>query len=396
MAHRPKNARGARRDKHRHAFKKFSVARLYRLLGVVFLAIVFTYALSRLGTLHGLERLILDWEMGARSRVTNDMVIVQISDREYDEIFGGRSPLDPVTLGNLVGALARSNPKVIGVDIDTSHPFRDLKPDPTWPVVIWERDLLHAAGKEEIEPADILGGQDPSLNAGSGIPALLDDPEDKVTRLYSRCLGTKAGPTPSFVFAVAQAFRDGNTVRLGSLCRDGATSQTPFFIRYSDMWTSMPAEQVRFRSDTIANGGQEQIIPQLREKLVLLGGTYRDFDRHFAPVGTLPGVFVLANAIATELSGDAVQAYPRWVLLLLELSAASVLVLVIELFDFSLRNILLIGLPIVIFVSLIFSAAAFHSFSRITAFAPTLFAVLIIEVIDHLRRRSVSRIIHEG
>src|ERR1700738_2938749 len=171
-----------------------SLARRGRSVAWILLAILCTYFLNRLEMLQGLERVVLDWEMTTSRRASGDIAIVGISDLEYDEMFGGRSPLDPVQLRNLINALARSKPKAIGIDIDTSHPqFRNFKPDPSWPPIVWERDILNAASGKEIEPADILGGQDPALNEGSGIPALLDDPLDKVTRLYSRCIDTKAG-----------------------------------------------------------------------------------------------------------------------------------------------------------------------------------------------------------
>jgi hypothetical protein len=51
--------------------------------------------------------------------------------------------LDPQQLYRLIDAIARSDPKVIGVDIDTSDPsFRDLKPDPRWPPVVWARNII--------------------------------------------------------------------------------------------------------------------------------------------------------------------------------------------------------------------------------------------------------------
>jgi hypothetical protein len=43
-------------------------------------------------------------------------------------------------------------------------------------------------------------------------------------------------------------------------------------------------------------------VKELSGKIVLLGGSYRDFDRHFTPLGTTTGVEILANAIQTERS----------------------------------------------------------------------------------------------
>jgi hypothetical protein len=44
-------------------------------------------------------------------------------------------------------------------------------------------------------------------------------------------------------------------------------------------------------------------VKELNGKMVLLGGSYRDFDRHLTPLGkqARSGVEILANAIQTEL-----------------------------------------------------------------------------------------------
>jgi hypothetical protein len=100
-----------------------------------------------------------------------------------------------------------------------------------------------------------LGGQDPSLNLASGIPWFSYD-EDKVTRRYRQCVTTEAGFEPSFVLAVADAFRDGNTTRIGDLCDDCTIDrQQEFLMRFSTDRVEVPAERVLLRFDTKANGG---------------------------------------------------------------------------------------------------------------------------------------------
>ena len=103
------------------------------------------------------------------------------------------SPLRAGKLHDLINAIALSRPAVIGVDIDTSHPqFRDFKIEGDWPPIIWERDISTNGQivEGEEEPLDVLGGQNSNTNQNSGIPILLVDPEDKATRLYTRCLRT--------------------------------------------------------------------------------------------------------------------------------------------------------------------------------------------------------------
>jgi CHASE2 domain len=399
----------------RDAFKGISLSRLGRAFGFIILAIICTYTFNRLGLLHRPERAVLDWEMTGggqkinewlerlgipvrSGRTMSDIAVVTISNVEYNSFFLGHSPLDPTKLRKLVDAIARNHPTAIAVDIDTSHPdFRDLKPDKNWPPNIWERDILNTADAGEIEPTDILGGQDPSLNSRAGIPLLLDDAEDKETRLYTRCIETKGAVLePSFAFAAAEVYRSGNLARITELCRkNDADSKQQFFIQWSH-WRPIAAGQVLAHSDTKKNGGEEQALPALYKKLVLLGGTYLDVDRHFTPVGRIPGVFVLANAIQSELDSP-VRAYSPWMLFILEFSAGTTLLVILRLGNFSLGKTLLFGLPMAFGLSLVFSLATLiesgglqqYVHVALANFVPTLLAVLMFEIFEHMRREAI-------
>jgi len=382
-----------------HSRKRTFLSSLRRALPAIVLAITGTYILSRLGTLHGLERLALDAEMAASPRPSTSICLVEITDMDYDDIFGGRSPLQPEKLHDLISAIALSRPAVIGVDIDTSHPqFRNLTIEPDWPPVIWERDMsTNGRIGEKDEPLDILGGQDPRINRSSGVPVLLDDPEDKETRLYTRCVKTKAGSEPTFVYALATAYRSATskiTIDSRKICDSGIEApMQPLLIRYAlrqgGTLYEKDAAQVLGLSDKKENGGQGQTVPDFLNKIVLIGGTYRDLDRHYSPIGVLPGVAVLANAIDTELEGGAVKASPRWVLFGLEFLASALLVLLFHQYAMSPGMALAWGVPLTVVLSLIFSFFSFHTFSRFVNFAPTLLAVLIFEVYEYVRHESI-------
>ena len=382
-----------------HSHKRTFLTSLRRALPTIVFAIAGTYVLSRLGTLHGLERLALDAEMAASPHPSTSICLVEITDTDYDDIFGGRSPLLPDKLHDLISAIALSKPAVIGVDIDTSHPqFRNLRIEPDWPPVIWERDIsTNGQISGEGEPLDVLGGQDPRINQNSGIPVLLDDPEDKATRLYTRCLRTKSGSEPTFVYAVATAYRSAiskTTSESRFLCDSGNKAPTQsLFINYAlrrgTTLYEKDAAQVLGLSDKKENGDQSQIVPDFVNKIVLIGGTYRDFDRHFTPTGELPGVAVLANAVDTELQGGGVKASPRWVLFGLEFIASALLVLLFHQYAVRPGIALAWGVPLTVALSLVFSFFSFHTFSRFVNFAPTLLAVLIFEVYEYIRHESI-------
>jgi len=380
----------------------FLLARFRKAIPAILLAILGTYVLSRLGTLHGLEKMALDAETTESGKISPYICVVNITDADYDSIFDGRSPLQPQKLHDLISAVALSGPAVIGVDIDTSHPqFQNLKSEQDWPPIIWERDVSTSTRENErqMAPLDVLGGQNPSFNENSGIPVLLNDPEDKVTRFYTRCVDTEAGIEQTFVYAIARTYLSAHPGRSFSSCASqGEASKQPLLIRYAlregTTLYERDASQVLGLSGSKEVGGQMQIIPAFSKKIVLIGGTYRDFDRHYTPIGTLPGTAVLANAIQTELDGGGTRAYAPWSLFVLEFLASALLVLLFHFFAFSPWKALAWGLPATVAISLAFSFVSFHTFSRFANFAPTLLAVFVFEIYEYVRHESVLRVVH--
>jgi len=233
--------------------------------------------------------------------------------------------------------------------------------------------------------------------ATKGIPLLLDDVNDKITRLYTHCVETKVGLEPSFVFAAAEAYRHGFN-QMGELCGNkDSDARERFFIRWR-YWTPIPAGLVLEVSGDKKHGGREEVLHELCGKLVIVGGTYLDMDQHFTPLGVTQGVFVLANAIHTELGSPSPEISKRAVLLL-ELCAGTALIVILEFGHFSLWMKGLFGLLIVFALCFVFTAATWVAFRStgsqqyihiaIANFLPILLAVLIFEILDHIRHESI-------
>jgi CHASE2 domain-containing sensor protein len=382
-----------------------------RLGSIIVLAMLGTYLLSLSGALHGIENWLLKIELSLGPRAESSIKIVMISDVGYQNLFGGKSPLNQNKLHDLIDAIARSNPKVIAVDIDTSDPsFHAFKVEPSWrKKVVWERDISAASQDQErqMQPLDILGGQD-QKDRISGIPVLLDDPEDKVTRYYTQCVETKFArePVPSFVTAVTAAFLD-KIAQLTSICAQPNATK-PILIRYSLDESALLAARVIELSDK--KSGKEPAIPSLEHQLVLLGGDYLYSDRHFTPLGVKPkpGVLILANAIQTELDAEQynnrLYAVPKWGLLLTEFVVAAicgvVIVTVFHRIKISLTKMIIFGilfwLPLAFAVAAMLSLVFFRNWSRLPSFAPTLIAVLLFEIYEHVRHESILRAITPG
>ena len=278
-----------------------------KLAHILMLAIVAVIGLTFIrlsGAGNILETRVLDIVLNGLSQPIPKIIVVNITDSDYDKFFRARSPLEPQTLHGLINAITNNNPPParIAVDIDTSdESFRNFKTDQKKVPVIWEREVsihrketatatnstLAVHGQEdEIVPLDVLAGQNPELNDRSGVPQLRDDPADKLTRYYTRWVETTAGPVPSFVGAVAG-------------CKDVDTKL--YYIAYSKIYAHDGVNNIPAKTFLEAFLSHGQTYAKFEGKIVLLGGSYRDFDRHSTPLGTNTGVEILANAIQTEL-----------------------------------------------------------------------------------------------
>lgn len=170
--------------------------RFLRALPIILLIALLPLILGNLGIVHRLEPLVFDAEMRlSRPPAESLVTIVSIRDDEYRrrDLFDSTSPLSRAILWKLIDCISRGKPAVIGVDIDTSAPqFRDeFTPKEDWPPIVWERELRRLpenASTNELEPEDVLGGNQ-NLNYSKntlGLPLLIDDGDDGVTRRYRR------------------------------------------------------------------------------------------------------------------------------------------------------------------------------------------------------------------
>ena len=275
------------------------------------LALIGLLSLRVSGATTALENWILDLELklGSGAVQKTEIAIVNITDEEYDQFFGGKSPLNVLELNTLIDAIrhhtrveaARQNvPKlVIGVDIDTSdQSFWDFTNVSDWQDVIWERDVF--IRNDGIVPVDVLAGRYPELIGRSGIPQLRDDPVGKSTRFYTRCIETAVGRVPSFVSAVAGASRLKDVE-----CKDIGADWLQY-ITYTGSYSLDQQDNIIPARAFLQPDTENQLFKLKDKKAVLLGGSYRDFDRHFTPLGVKTGVEILANAIQTELDQSSI------------------------------------------------------------------------------------------
>lgn len=371
--------------------------RLLRALPVVAALVLLTWIFGHSGVLHRVERVVSDAQVRL-NRVPSDspVVVVDIDDSDYRDLFGSASPLDPRQLARLLADIAKGQPSVIGIDIDTSDPrfatqFTLADSGPQW---VWERELRDVPQEgtegEQLLPLDILGGQkdiNPATNS-SGLPLLIDDSEDKVTRRYRRSISTQKGLLPSLPFAIAKAYLRNDPEKLGKL----VDSQQDLLIRYSGNPEGSNRLHFSARKVIELSNKWPEASP-IRGKIVLLGGSYWGQDRHETPIGQLTGLQVMANAVETELAGGGEKPPSSTILLLLELFEAFVLILLFHALRF--RLALLWSILLIPLMAIFCSFLAYRNGSHFLQFVFVLLGLLIFEVYEHFRRSTIPNVYHD-
>jgi hypothetical protein len=295
-------------------------ASLARASLVIVLAALIATAFAHHSVLHGVEQ----WTREVTARLVppqrETVVIVDIDDETYERYFAETSPLDPLALRRLVDAVAQGGARAIGIDIDTSaRKFAALQPEAGWPPVVWARAVrpvrdgsgpsTYTIGKQSAALAGVLGGIEAERVAHWGVPVVLADDSDRRVRRYVRELALARGErTPSLVAKLAE-------VGLGAPASAAAESLAyeprGRLIDYipTDRRLSIPARDVL---ELASSEGWRSKRGPVHGRIVLIGGTFAGLDRHATPLGEMPGVHVLANAVETELAGGGAR-QPSWV-----------------------------------------------------------------------------------
>ncbi len=107
--------------------------------------------------------------------------IIEIGDKDFDTMFKGQTPLDPIRLRQLIETVLSGEPKVLIVDLDTARPdyqlLKDVKREGT--AIIWARKGTILPHEQEI--ASELK-EDPAAESGSTGSAQLEESEHGTDR----------------------------------------------------------------------------------------------------------------------------------------------------------------------------------------------------------------------
>lgn len=381
-----------------------------RHLPALLVFFVLTQILESAGYFRGTETYSLDlWLRFNDTPRTGNIVLVLIDDQDYAGRFSGRSPLDAGELKSILDDIQRAGPRLVAVDIDTSH---SQFASTTWPSAVWARtgsapssppgDELETtpgdAANVVIRRGDLLGKYPEevvdarqhliSTRPKSGLASFLADP-DGVVRFFHPRLQTVpvgesgAGPwwAETLPSAIVSEFRrlEGTPAGQESAPPESGTSAGRLFAgpENEGVLMNFAFDRGRFRRMTarsLTASAREEFWEDnspLRDAIVLVGGTYASArDLYMTPVGPMYGIELIACAVETGLAGNGVRPIgQRWAQLL-DLAVGSLMIFIS--WRFPGRHSFMIGLASVFLLAIGASFVVFRVFAFWFSFVPLL------------------------
>jgi CHASE2 domain-containing sensor protein len=247
---------------------------------------------------------------GKKLEVSKDILVVLITDDDYNSPdFNGASPLNPASLIKIIEAILRCDPKVLGVDFDTSA-WTNKQIDTHGVPIVWAREALGEPGNLTLGKA--LGG---SEDICSGVPAYFPD-DDGFVREYKEFIAGAGGQYyPSLALNLAEVYK---SPKGGEACRH-QTAQLGKNDSVESQLINFAGQNYAF--DHLSSGALEQLgnseswlaSNPLKGKIVLLGGSYHAArDAYPTPFGYLDGVDIIANTVQSRLPGSELNHEPQW------------------------------------------------------------------------------------
>ncbi len=371
-----------------------------RVIFVVLMVAAVTIFLEHIGWLRGFERSALDTWLRVRLHLSspvesNHIVIVGITDKDYKEIFSGKSPLDKGGLEQIIKALISARPAALGVDISTSDKqFKDMQLAGDVPI-IWSEDApTGEAGESNAETLGALGGNKPASQL-SGVAQLPMD-NDGIIRSYLRDIKGH----DSFQWAITKTFckrmKENPAIKaqlgdasekLAQRCEEieriNNNEEKKEILAIDFLGDRYKFQHYTAREVTDAYmAGRQDFFDKLSGRIVLLGGLFSSArDVYSTPVGRMAGVELMAHAIESELQGGGFRR-PKEIYMI-ALSIVGGICILLLFIRFGLTRGCLFSAAIIVIIAPLWSYVAFRSFAYTTYFLPILLAVLVHQLYEH-------------
>ena len=265
-------------------------------------AALFTLGLHSFGVLDRWENDNLDRLLRTKAtQQSGNLVLVTIDDDDYATLFDGESPIRQDRVTELLVQISRAGPRVIGVDLDTSHwkPDEPSALDGLTVPIVWARDAWKQDSKDHIGK---VRGRDTMPGLCTGVPAMRLDADGIVRRTYT-VWNVGDDSLPSFPVLLAERYQ-GLTGCKAHVPEDHSHTEEPInFLSRGYGFKRFTANAVL----SLAKSATWEGDPDFDDRIVLLGGTYRAArDQYVTPVGLMDGVEVIAHVTQNHLSGNRV------------------------------------------------------------------------------------------
>jgi CHASE2 domain-containing sensor protein len=355
---------------------------LRRAAFVILSVSLLTLVLEHLGFLHGFEFYFRDLFLSLRApKQLQNVRIIGIDSDDYQNFFAGHLPLDSDKVQQLIQAVARAKPRIIGIDLDTAS----WNPDTVWdqekllpmdpkPMVIWARDV-NIDSAHHLIPLQVQGGLKPLYAADTGLAIFPKDPDGIFRRSFREVdVGGRSVPTFQWVvFESAYPERANKTLKSGN-------ELTLNFAGNLYALNSLPAQAVL----KMASGPGFSDDNYFKDKIVLIGNIFHTArDEHATPVGMLPGVMLMAQAVESEAEGGGIHQLDELKMLGLEVALGVGLVILHRYVSLGLS--FLISVVGAFILAPVCSYIAFSSATMWMNFIPIIVAVLIHQLYDNAK-----------
>jgi CHASE2 domain-containing sensor protein len=346
-----------------------------------------TFLLSNAGTLDRFETAELDTFNILHSPADpQHVVIVAIDDADYKSTFRAVSPLSASGVQRILDAIVAAHPRVIGVDLDTAG-TAELKTPADAPPIVWGRDAVWDPARKQFSELPVLGGKDPARQMDVAAIAQLPVDSDGVIRRYRRTFPVEGDrPEPSFPWAVTEkACPNHDTAECKSVDWEAEEPRRGLVLNFAGHRFNFTPLSARFVLQGASLPVWKTNSP-LRDRIVLLGGTYRAArDTYVTPVGTMAGVQLMAQAVEVEMTGGGIRPINEIAAVLFDLLSGAILVLIGYSFENHLGRTMLVSLLALVLLPLVSSYLAFATLARWFNFVPMAVGVILHEFYEHAK-----------
>lgn len=248
----------------------------------------------------------------------DQILLVDITENDYGEMFHRKRPLDPATILELVAAAHKGGAKLIAVDISTADWPKDQKLDiPADAAIVWARDFYLEQDQREphyAAPA-LLGGNAAAAHACYGFPSLGE--EAGVVRWFDSGLEVGSKYEPSFADQIVHRSQTGACLMSGTIGRRIIKFRAKIPVETAGTLLAEGRQKTWGATSTIYKG-----------RIVILGGSFHSgADVHETPVGTLDGLEIVGRSVSCTLRKTAYTELGEWTSTLIDLAIGLLLVL---------------------------------------------------------------------